>query len=432
MRAGFAKVAITPPIGTAMMGYGDRDRAHGCEGIHDELFVRAVFVAHAGEEALIAGFDLCFLGREEADRFKGAIGRKIDLSPRQILLNTSHNHAGPSVGTWAYADYRPPDRMYLHELEKAVVTAACGASSCAREVALWAGSTRCALPMNRRRRDKDGSIRLAPNPEGRVYDAVPLLVLKSLDGSPVSVLFSVSCHPTTLDGFEISADYPGVAMDLLDKHLGTSASLFLQGVGADANPCVVGDCEDEWRGGSWEDVARAGAMVAEPVALALEAGLVPMEPEIHCACVESQWPLAPSIGRAGYEALLAKPDTNELMRLWAGRQIARLERGKELPTRVPVTAQGMQIGRGVRLIGLEGEPVAELGLLIRDFCEEGVTFPLGCTNGAQLYLPTSDMLDEGGYEVESYYEYGHPAPLAKGLEGIVRDALEHLRASGVT
>ncbi|MBE9479533.1 MAG: hypothetical protein IMY80_06160, partial [Chloroflexi bacterium] len=136
MKAGFAKVRITPPIGTTMMGFGTRDRDHGCEGVHDDLFVRALYLTHAGEEALIMGFDLCFLGREDADRYKGAIGRRMDLAPRQILLNTSHTHVGPSVGTWAYADYMPPDRFYLRDLERAIVSAACQAREAAREVTL--------------------------------------------------------------------------------------------------------------------------------------------------------------------------------------------------------------------------------------------------------------------------------------------------------
>jgi len=84
----------------------------------------------------------------------------------------------------------------------------------------------------------------------------------------------------------------------------------------------------------------------------------------------------------------------------------------------------------LRLIGLEGEAVAELGLLIMDFYRQDITFPLGYTNGGQLYLPTEAMLDEGGYEVVSYFEYGHPAPLAKGFEKILRQSLEQLYSRG--
>ena len=44
MRAGFAKANITPPPGTRMLGFGGRDRTEGCKGVHDPLYVRALYL----------------------------------------------------------------------------------------------------------------------------------------------------------------------------------------------------------------------------------------------------------------------------------------------------------------------------------------------------------------------------------------------------
>ena len=93
-----------------MLGFAGRDHERGCEGVHDELYVRALYLEHGGEEALILGLDLCLPCREDVDRYKGAIGRRMDMAPRRILLNASHTHSGPSVGRWAYAGYASPDR----------------------------------------------------------------------------------------------------------------------------------------------------------------------------------------------------------------------------------------------------------------------------------------------------------------------------------
>ena len=90
MKAGFACVNINPAVGTRMTGFGTRDRSQPCMGIHDDVYVRALYLAHEGGEALIMGFDLLFFSRDEADRFKGAIGRRLDIRPSGILLNTSH------------------------------------------------------------------------------------------------------------------------------------------------------------------------------------------------------------------------------------------------------------------------------------------------------------------------------------------------------
>ena len=101
-----------------------------CETIHDDLFIRALYLSHADVKALILGFDLLFFGREDADRYKDAIGSKLDLSPGEILLNTSHTHCGPMVGTtWAYATHGLgiAERSYADELEQAIVQAALAA-----------------------------------------------------------------------------------------------------------------------------------------------------------------------------------------------------------------------------------------------------------------------------------------------------------------
>ncbi len=430
MKAGFASVQITPPLGTTMMGFSTRDRDHGCEGVHDDLFVRSLYLCHGDQEVLIMGLDLCFLDRDEADRLKGAIGRRIDLAPRQILLNTSHTHVGPATHRWAFGDYCAlPDRFYLRELAAAVVSAACEAREAAREVTMWAGATRSALPISRRKKDEQGRVFWGPNPDGVVYESLPICLFKDLAGEPVALLFSVSCHPSTIGGYEISADYPGVAMERLDAYLGTAASLFLQGTGGDTKASVTVE-DGRWRG-TWEGVEKAGAMVAQEVIDAVEAGLAQVEPHIRTCSIEMDWPLDPDIGRSGYEALLADSETDDLKRMWAERQIACIDHGGRLPTSAIITAHGVQIAQGIRLVGLEGEAVAELGHLIFNFYRKGVTFPLGYTDGAQLYLPTSGMMDEGGYEVSSYHEYGYPAPLAKGVEQILEKTLRRLKEHGV-
>ncbi len=434
MKAGFAKVPITPPLGTRMYGFGSRDRQHGCEGIHDDLFARALYLSHGDEEALIMGFDLLFLGREDADRYKGAIGNSLDLSPRQILLNTSHNHCGPMIGTtWAYASYGlgAEDVFYRNELETAIVHAASEARECAVEVTISAAAGRSTLPVSRRKPDGEGGIIWAPHHEGETCDLLPVCLLVDEEGAPVCLLFSVSCHPSTISGFEISADYPGPTMDLLDEHLGHECSLFLQGAGGDAKASVIGEGE-KWRVGMWEDVAEAGRIVADDVTAILDQGLTPVEPRIRSSLIEMTWPLQPTPTREQLDVIVSDETQHEIKRLWANRQIERLDRGQTLRTAAPVLLHGIQLGEGLRLIGLEGEAVAGLGLHILSLYQgAGITFPLGYTDGMQMYLPTSAMLHEGGYEVISYHEYGQPAPVVAGVEEIITEGVERMRRQGV-
>ena len=435
MKAGFARMKITPPVGTTMMGFGTRDMDHGCEGVHDDVYVRALFVEQGGEQALIMGFDLCFLGREETDRYKGAIGRVMDLLPRQILMNTSHNHVGPSVGTWYSAGYEMPDRLYLNDLERATVRAACEAREALREVTLWAGVTRSALPMNRRRKNENGQIENRPNPEGRVYDRLPLCLFNDRHGEPVCLLFSISTHPSMMSGWQISAEYPGAAMRILDDHLGKPASLFVQGVGGDSKPSVIGRGVDRWRPGTWELMDEAGIMVARETLGAIQQGLAAVEPCLRSASTEMVWALEPTPPRAEFESVVADTKAEERAKsvryMWAAKLLERLDRGDTLPTSMTLTAHGVQLGKGLRILGIEGEAVGDWGYFLEDLYKGGVTFALGYTDGQGLYLPTTAMLPEGGYEVVSYWEYGLPARLAPGMEEAVRKAVADLREQGI-
>jgi len=433
MKAGFARIRITPKIGTPMEGFSDRDAEQVCDAVHDHLFVRALYLEHLEQAALIIGLDVLFLDCETVARYKRAIGRELALEPRRILLNTSHTHAGPRVNRWHYGE---PDSAYLETIETAMVEAAAQAQESAREATIWAGETRSTLPLNRRKKDADDAVIFAPDPQGPVCDALPICLIKDEQDVPISLLFSVSCHPSTIKSCEISADYPGVAMARLDEHLGAGGSLFLQGAGGDAKPSVIG-MGGVWHVGDWHDVTRAGLTVAREVITKLAEGLFQVEPRLQCASVDMRWPLVPPPEADEYQALLDNPASQgtdpkkTARRRWAEEQLARIRDEGGLPEAVDIGLHGIQVGNRVRLIGLEGEPVAELGLLIREFYVEGVTFPLGCTDGAQLYLPTSEMLYEGGYEVTSYFEYHQPSPLAKGVEHILRDGLDKLRRAGV-
>jgi len=436
MLAGFARANLTPPLGTTMAGWLHRDVAKGCENVHDDLFARVLYLEHEGEPALLVALDLLFLSRAETDQVKGALGRCLDLAPRRILVNFSHTHSGPALGRWGLTALGTPNLEYLDQVQSAVLAAASEARRTARPASLRTGMGRTGLPLNRRLPDGRGGIGFRPNPQGVVCDALPVCLVEDSGAAPLALLFSVACHPSTIQGWSISADFPGVAVQALDAYLGLEAgSIFLQGAGADTKACVIGDGRDEdgptWRRATWEDVEAAGTMVAQEVMSLLEGGLPSDEPCLRCASVETIWPLLPPPSRECYAAIAAAPDTDQFRRAWAQRQLQALDRGRSLPTAVPVTVCGMQIAKRCRLIGLEGELVASLGNLIVERFPQGATFALGFTNGTQLYLPDSTILAEGGYEAESYWEYDWPSPLAPGTERIVEQALADLQRAGI-
>jgi hypothetical protein len=106
-------------------------------------------------------------------------------------------------------------------------------------------------------------------------------------------------------------------------------------------------------------------------------------------------------------------EPNPLRRAWAAEMLDRYD---ELEPDFPIGLQVFQLSEGLRIVGVEGEVLAELGLRIRELFPTGVTFVLGYCNATRLYLPVSEQLAAGGYEVDSYWEYHCPSPPAPGCE----------------
>ena len=419
-----------------MMGFGDRDRGPGSESVRDDIFARALYLSHEGEQALVVTFDMCFIGREDSDRYKGVLGRRFGMMPKQIMLASSHSHVGPASGYWAYGDYLPSDQLYLRELETAVVEAATLAKERTRKVTIRAGMGRSKVPMNRRKRMPNGKFENRPNPEGIVCDALPVCLLSGDDGRPVACLFSISAHPSIVGGAAISAEYPGVATNRVDAHLGGAYSMFLQGCGGDAKTCVAGEGRDTWLSNDWSVVERVGTMLGDEV-IGMLGNLKAFEPSLGTALAETRWPLMPFASRSEIEAIAARlkpgasPSEQGLHPLWAARQLELLDRGQHPRTAASVLIQGIQLGKGLRMVAIEGEPVAEHGLNMMKFYDDGVTFPLGYANGEAMYLPVTRQLPEGGYEVDSFWEYGAPSGLAPGMEEVVTRTLEVFRMEGI-
>jgi len=432
MRAGFSRADITPPIGTPLGGWGISSERLS-EVNHDPLYVRALSANHEGEEALFLAFDLCFVSREDADRLKGVLGREFGLLPKQILINASHTHAGTAVGTYVDLYYAPPLRDYLATIEAAVVQAAGDARTGQREVTLRAGMGRTMVPLNRRG-PRGGEIANAPNPDGPILDSLPVCLFEDQQGNPVALLFAASAHPVCVPGRLVSADYPGAATANLDEHFGTVCSMFLQGAGGDSRPRVLGEGRESWNHACGPaEAQQAGRTLAEDVLRTIGAGLPTVQPTLRSALIGTHWPLQDNWTRGDYEEVAGGATEGEELSVrqrWAARQVERLDRDA-LPASLELLTQGIVLGEGVRLIALEGELVCEHGRAIEEHYPDGVTFALGYSNGEGLYLVTSAQLAEGGYEPDSYWEYGHPSALAKGTEEVVAGGLKELGKLGI-
>ena len=97
MRAGVARVDITPDGPIWLTGYADR--THPSTGVLLPLWAKALAIQDAkGGRVVIVTTDLIGLPRAITDAVAARIAKEYSLERSRVLFNSSHTHTGPSSG----------------------------------------------------------------------------------------------------------------------------------------------------------------------------------------------------------------------------------------------------------------------------------------------------------------------------------------------
>ena len=225
LRAGAAKIDITPPVGHPMWGYGARHDMPST-GVRDPLHARAVVLEVGDARLAIVSLDLGRAptrGNMKAIRERCREGSKVET----VFLVASHTHHGPvlELDTWPKSE-----KPYTRVLEGKLVQVIADAAKALEPARLGFTSIEVDLNRNRHSKKKD------KQPRDKEFIVVRLDDAK---GKPIAHLVNFAAHPTMLDSKlrELSADYPGALARFVEKEAG-GYCLFLQGAEGDlsANP----------------------------------------------------------------------------------------------------------------------------------------------------------------------------------------------------
>jgi len=116
LKAGVAKVDITPPIGVTMAGYGGRD--HPAEGVMAPLYAYAIALEQGDEACAIVVGDLIGIPREVSDAIRSRVGELCDLPPERVMPCATHTHWGPELRWENYL----PDHLKATVSQEYIVT----------------------------------------------------------------------------------------------------------------------------------------------------------------------------------------------------------------------------------------------------------------------------------------------------------------------
>ncbi len=369
------------------------------------------------ERCLLVGGDLFGFDRSTVQAVREAL-EAWGIGPESIVLNASHTHCAPgTVGNVpaVLGAYVPG---YARAIAQGVVQVMPTLYDALAEAHLSVGAVEARIGVNRRLL-RDGRVVFAPNPHGEYDTHTPVLRIDLPGPSRTIVVVSHACHPTGLNAAPVLAGgYPSWFREALLRRIGRGSVLFLQGAAGSAKLAAANDPASFSR--SPQDVVDQAQRLADAVAGALDGELTPVRGELRAALRTVKPPLAESLTDERLRAIASDPARDALTRSWAAGVLALDDRG-----RCELEVQTLRIGDRVTLVTFPGEPVAELSLrLRREVPEASDAFILGYTNGLRAYLPTAEMVRQGGYEADQAHQaYLLAAPFTEEVEPLLVQAV---------
>ncbi|AKD05704.1 hypothetical protein PKOR_13110 [Pontibacter korlensis] len=220
VKVGWAKVNITPPVGTPLAGYGKR-LGMSYEEVHDSAWVRTFAFSNGKTEAYYVALDLLIVPMQVLQELE-KIYPELNLKPEQVYLTATHSHT--SFGGWGKKlGIKLMTGKYDEELVQRLTQQIVQSMELARRdlqaTKVGFGSVSApSLVKNRLLNDEDNPY-YADRQQNRDTE-LRFLKFEREDGT-TAVLSVFSAHATILPSEtpSLSRDYPGVLVDELEERI---------------------------------------------------------------------------------------------------------------------------------------------------------------------------------------------------------------------
>ena len=437
LSVGFARVDITPPLGSYMPGYFIDRRA---KEVLDPLQINCIAFSDGKERALFLQFDTEELSDEVADAMRDAIVAKTGVKRDAILLHSSHTHDGGylAIPKWTPEGCKDPfatdvDYIYVKMTITRVVDAAVNALADLKPARLSCGrSVAKRITFGRRYLMKNGKVRTNPGtnnpdivrPVGNPPDEEVQVLRIDRDGGKSIAVINFQTHPDVVGGETFTADWPGLARTIFEAAtLGETEAMVVNGTEGDVNHCNVQPRPGEQNGlkTDFDDVER-GYEHARHMANVIVSAVLSVW--LKCVPLDSgDIRYGTTTVRVGSNRAKESDEKNVAWadKVWglheAGKDVELPWRGMELTTEVararrirnlregpdyfdlPLTS--FAIGQSVAFGGFPGEPFNDIGKAVKKRSPFKMTILACLTNASRGYFPFSDSFKEDGYEAAS-------------------------------
>ena len=428
-KVGIGSMDITPPVGTELSGYSTRRVSND---VLDPLEAIAVAFDDGTNRAVVISADIINL-RAYFDLYREGIAAETGLDPQAVFIACTHTHTGPVVCKCIYGQrFNSFDNasVYALSLKDRLASAVKLALSdlAPAKLSIARGEAKN-ISFIRRYRMKDGSCRTNPgvgNPDIVAPIGVPdeqvQLVRVDRSGKKSIAIVNFQCHPDTIGGCKISADWPRVVRETVERVLDDVKCIFINGPQGDSNHICT-------------DISKK-AIVARKKSVYKHMG------RVIGGEVIGLWDICEPVdaGKVGFGIAIASVKTNrgtpeQVEKARTIMDLVRAGRSNEVPgkgmqhttnvaeaRRIEHLADGpdyyefplsaVTIGNVLAFTGFPGEPFTAYGLKIKEKSPFTMTIPACVVNGNFGYLPSAEAFKETGYETQGSF-------FTEGLENAI-------------
>ena len=379
MKIAFLKKVITPPVGTKTAGYG-LDDVSCCKG--DDLYFTLLALNDGKKKVVIASYDLIGIDKSYICRLRSGATAIFGGCETDFIMSCTHTHTGPNSRPLASMP-SILEKEYMEELVEKTHNAVKELFQQEfTEVDVYFFSIHSDQNINRRYIGPENRCSFLPYRRDmeKIADGIcdkemgGLYFVNKATGQPAYVIGNYAAHPLAghapgIGGRRLSADFPGVFREYIEKETGAGC-MFLSGACGDMVP----------RG--HELGSTASRIVGEKLAMDTIAAI------IHASRNPKNFKLENETIQTGIEERLYK---------LRPRKLGNITPDCTDRVETALDVQLLSIG-DVCLVGVPGEVLAELGLEIKWHSPFRKTFILYGSTAYFDYICHGNALVSGGYE----------------------------------
>ncbi len=215
LRAGAARVDITPSAGAALSMSGYANRTQGFKGIHDNIFVRAIVLDDGATQVALVAWELLYVPDFVWADVSRQIAAEAGIRPENVLFAAVHDHGAPTLGA------TPPNTAdYTMNVESAAVEAVRQAKARLQPASFGIGTGAAYLNINRRELTSGQGWWLGYNENGPSDKTVTVLRFEDMTGKPIAFLINYAVHAVIMgpENYQITGDLAGATSRFVEQH----------------------------------------------------------------------------------------------------------------------------------------------------------------------------------------------------------------------